>query len=207
MLSNRSVVLIQNNIIFRNKEYGIFVSENARRSRIIFNSFYENRMAFNQYAVIDETNISKDPALPPLAGANYSAISSIDSPLRGMGKDGTQIGLTGSAAPGVSAADRDKDGIPDGADQCPDGAEDADKFDDGDGCPDYDNDFDGMYDQFDRCPDKREDFDGFEDTDGCPDDDNDADGVLDALDKCPNKPETINQFKDNDGCPDQPEKQ
>jgi hypothetical protein len=206
MLSNRSVVLVQNNVIFRNKEYGIFVAENARRSRIIYNSIVENRMPFNQYAVIDETNISKDPGLPPLAWVNYTTVSSIDSPLRGMGKDGDQIGLVSESVLRRSATDTDKDGVVDAVDQCPEAAEDADGFDDADGCPDFDNDFDGIYDQYDNCPGDREDFDGFEDTDGCPDNDNDQDGVPDSVDKCPNKPETINQFKDDDGCPDQVEK-
>ncbi|MBD3391076.1 MAG: hypothetical protein GF418_03385 [Chitinivibrionales bacterium] len=203
MLSNRSVVLVKNNTIFNNKEYGIFVAENAKRSRIIYNSIYGNRMPFNAYAVIDETNISKDPRLPSVSGARYSDISSMDSPLRGMGKDGTQIGLVSESVLRRSTRDVDKDGVPDNQDQCPDGAEDPDGFEDADGCPDYDNDFDGIYDQFDECPDDREDFDGYDDKDGCPDLDNDGDNVKDVDDKCPNKPETVNDYKDDDGCPDQ----
>jgi len=203
MLSNRSVVLVQNNVIFQNKEYGIFVAENAKRSRIIYNCIYGNRMPFNQYAVIDETNISKDPRLPWLPGSPFSTASSYDSPLRGLGKDGTQIGLVSESVLRRSMQDVDKDGVADDADLCPEGAEDPDGFEDADGCPDYDNDFDGIYDQFDECPNEREDFDGYEDKDGCPDPDNDGDGVPDQADKCPNKPETLNQYKDDDGCPDQ----
>jgi len=206
MLSNRSVVLVQNNVIFRNKEYGVFVAENAKRSRIIYNSIFGNRMPFNQFAVIDETNISKDPMLPPVAWVNYTSVSSLDSPLRGMGKEGAQIGLVSESMLRRSTIDRDKDGVPDGADQCPEAAEDIDGFEDDDGCPDYDNDFDGIYDQFDECPQLREDFDGFQDTDGCPDYDNDGDGIPDEKDKCPNLSETVNGFQDDDGCPDQAEK-
>jgi hypothetical protein len=207
MLSNRSVVLVQNNVIYKNKEYGIYVVENAKRSRIIYNCIYANRMPFNMYAVVDETNISKDPRLPPLPWTSFSTIASYDSPLRGMGKDASQIGLVSESVLRRRTRDTDKDGVDDNKDLCPDGGEDPDGFEDEDGCPDYDNDFDGIYDQFDKCPDKREDFDGFEDKDGCPDDDNDKDGIPDADDKCPSKAETVNQYKDDDGCPDQQEPQ
>jgi hypothetical protein len=203
MLSNRSVVLVKNNTITQNGKYGIFVAQNAKRSRIIYNSIYGNRMPFNNYAVVDETNISKNPRLPSLSGASYTDISSMDSPLRGMGKDASQIGLVSESARRRQIRDKDKDGVSDAKDQCPDGAEDPDGFEDEDGCPDFDNDFDGIYDQFDECPNDREDFDGFSDKDGCPDLDNDGDKIPDNRDKCPNKPEVVNQYKDEDGCPDQ----
>jgi OOP family OmpA-OmpF porin len=94
-------------------------------------------------------------------------------------------------------ADRDGDGIPDVHDKCPDEPEDADGFEDNDGCPDPDNDQDGIPDTADKCPNEPEDMDGFEDDDGCPDPDNDKDGVLDTADKCPNEPGPAS----NDGCP------
>jgi hypothetical protein len=43
-----------------------------------------------------------------------------------------------------AVGDRDKDGIADDDDGCPDDAEDKDGFEDRDGCPDLDNDGDGM---------------------------------------------------------------
>jgi outer membrane protein OmpA-like peptidoglycan-associated protein len=98
--------------------------------------------------------------------------------------------------------DRDKDGILDENDKCPDDPEDKDGFQDLDGCPDPDNDADGIPDAQDSCPNDAEDKDGFEDQDGCPDPDNDQDGKLDAEDKCPNEPENYNQWEDADGCPD-----
>jgi len=64
--------------------------------------------------------------------------------------------------------DNDADGIPDGSDSCPDEAEDADGFEDSDGCPDPDNDSDGVLDASDACPNKAEDMDVFRDGDGCP---------------------------------------
>jgi outer membrane protein OmpA-like peptidoglycan-associated protein len=94
-------------------------------------------------------------------------------------------------------ADRDRDGIPDQVDRCPDEAEDRDGFEDEDGCPDPDNDKDGIPDTVDHCPNEPEDLDGFQDEDGCPDPDNDKDGVPDATDRCPNDPGPGS----NDGCP------
>jgi outer membrane protein OmpA-like peptidoglycan-associated protein len=98
--------------------------------------------------------------------------------------------------------DRDKDGILDDVDRCPDTAEDRDGFQDSDGCPDLDNDADSIPDSADTCPNVPEDRDGFEDTDGCPELDNDKDGLLDRVDKCPNEPEDPDGWDSLDGCPD-----
>ncbi|MFP4164545.1 MAG: DUF5723 family protein [Chitinispirillaceae bacterium] len=98
--------------------------------------------------------------------------------------------------------DKDKDGILDKVDECPEIPEDFDGFEDEDGCPDYDNDNDGIPDTLDQCMNDPEDPDGFEDGDGCPDYDNDNDGYPDTLDKCPDEPEDFDEFEDEDGCPD-----
>jgi outer membrane protein OmpA-like peptidoglycan-associated protein len=98
--------------------------------------------------------------------------------------------------------DKDRDGIPDSLDACPDEPEDRDGFQDDDGCPDPDNDGDGIADADDLCPDQPEDKDGFQDGDGCPEPDNDSDGIPDASDRCPNEPEDKDGFEDEDGCPD-----
>ncbi len=66
----------------------------------------------------------------------------------------------------VVAGDRDRDGVPDAVDTCPDDPEDIDGFEDTDGCPDPDTDSGAMVDVADRCPDLPEDYDG--DVDGCP---------------------------------------
>jgi len=70
---------------------------------------------------------------------------------------------------GGVVADRDNDGIPDAKDACPDREEDADGFEDLDGCPDIDNDLDKVLDIADRCPSVPETYNGYEDDDGCPD--------------------------------------
>lgn len=103
----------------------------------------------------------------------------------------------------ATASDRDRDGLIDERDACPDDPEDKDGFEDGDGCPENDNDKDGIVDKEDQCPKDPEDKDGFEDEDGCPDEDNDQDGVPDAKDLCPDEPETKNNYADHDGCPDE----
>jgi outer membrane protein OmpA-like peptidoglycan-associated protein len=110
------------------------------------------------------------------------------------------IAASGPCAPAPAAppppTDRDHDGVLDVDDRCPDNAEDADGFQDGDGCPDPDNDGDGVVDASDQCP-EAEDMDGFQDDDGCPDLDDDGDDVPDTADKCPREA-GLAEF---DGCP------
>lgn len=99
-------------------------------------------------------------------------------------------------------SDRDRDGIQDGSDRCPDQPEDVDDYEDQDGCPEPDNDADKILDSKDRCRNEPEDRDGFEDIDGCPDPDNDRDGIVDGDDECPNELEDRDGYQDADGCPE-----
>ncbi len=82
--------------------------------------------------------------------------------------------------------DRDKDGISDKKDECPD----LPGLKEFNGCPDTDND--GLSDNKDECPEEA----GPEKTKGCPD--NDEDGISNNEDKCPDDFGLL----DNDGCPD-----
>lgn len=102
----------------------------------------------------------------------------------------------------VKAVDMDQDGVPDARDKCVDQAEDIDKFQDDDGCPDADNDSDEILDADDKCPLEAEDGDEFQDADGCPDPDNDGDGVDDEHDRCQDEMEDKNGYRDDDGCAD-----
>ncbi|SZD71084.1 Outer membrane porin F precursor [Candidatus Ornithobacterium hominis] len=81
--------------------------------------------------------------------------------------------------------DRDKDGIPDDKDECPDtfGLKEFN------GCPDTDGD--GIRDIDDACPEVA----GLPEYNGCPD--TDGDGIADNVDKCPNQAGP----KENNGCP------
>ncbi len=92
--------------------------------------------------------------------------------------------------------DKDKDGICDKDDKCPD--EPGTK--ENNGCPEKkttekcpDRDKDGICDADDKCPDDP----GPKANKGCPFLDRDGDGVRDDLDKCPDIPGTVA----NEGCP------
>lgn len=87
--------------------------------------------------------------------------------------------------------DRDKDGILDKDDACPDEPgipSDDPQFN---GCPDTDGD--GVFDKVDACPDVA----GPAENQGCPWPDTDGDGVLDKDDACP----TVAGPVENNGCP------
>lgn len=83
--------------------------------------------------------------------------------------------------------DRDKDGVPDSLDACPDVAGLASLR----GCPDKDGD--GIADKDDKCPDVA----GLAKYNGCPIPDTDKDGINDEEDKCP----TVAGVVRYQGCP------
>ena len=108
------------------------------------------------------------------------------------------IGMLAYTMPGKAKetpVDTDGDGIVDEDDECPDEAEDFDRFQDEDGCPDLDNDADGILDLDDACPNEP----GPPENDGCPDTDRDGDGVPDRIDNCPDEPGPV----ENQGCPEE----
>lgn len=201
--AHRTEVLVRNNILTANKQYGIFVGPEAHKTRIINNDIYDNRLPYNGDAVVQPNNIQRPPNFISAGHPDYNYFVKPISACKAKGENGSDIGLISEQMVVAMSTDRDGDGIPDEVDQCPDVPEDKDGFEDQDGCPDYDNDKDGIYDAQDQCPNEPEDRDGFQDLDGCPDPDNDKDGIPDAIDQCPNQPETFNGFKDQDGCPDE----
>ncbi len=101
------------------------------------------------------------------------------------------IGIAGvlkkKVPPPPVVLDRDKDGVPDNIDACPD--------DPGppalQGCPDRDGD--GILDKDDKCPDVK----GLAKYQGCPIPDTDKDGINDEEDKCP----TVPGLARYQGCP------
>lgn len=201
MLSGHSEVLIKNNVIMENKQYGIWGSEESKKSRIIHNDFYNNRAHVNVYLVKDPTNISEDPGYQKVNG-EYDFFSATSIMLKGKGKDGADIGLIGGEVLYQKVNDPDEDGVDNSKDKCPEIPEDLDGFEDEDGCPEFDNDKDGFFDSEDACPNDPEDYDGFRDDDGCNDYDNDKDNIPDSVDVCKNESEVFNGYKDDDGCPD-----
>ena len=85
--------------------------------------------------------------------------------------------------------DTDGDGIPDIDDQCPDVAGPVEN----NGCPWPDTDGDGTIDKDDACPDVA----GPAENKGCPWPDTDGDGILDKDDACP----TVFGLAQYNGCP------
>ncbi|MFZ4057941.1 MAG: OmpA family protein [Ferruginibacter sp.] len=83
--------------------------------------------------------------------------------------------------------DKDKDGVPDESDLCPDVAGIASLK----GCPDKDGD--GIADKDDKCPDVK----GLGKYNGCPIPDKDKDGINDEEDQCPDQAGVV-RFR---GCP------
>ncbi len=154
-----------------------------------------------------------DVVLVPQVGVTH--VVAWDEPLGGVGAVVGRAGLgivffdTPPPEPvaSVPSGDRDADGILDQDDFCPDEPEDADDFQDDDGCPDLDDDRDGILDADDDCRLEPEDVDGDRDDDGCPETeepgDRDGDGFLDRDDACPDEPEVVNGIDDQDGCPDE----
>ena len=94
--------------------------------------------------------------------------------------------------------DTDGDGVPDYLDKCPNTPVEAYDFIDEDGCP-LDTDGDGVPDYKDKCPDTPQEAIGWTDADGC-ELDSDGDGVPDWRDKCPNTPAEAKGHVDADGC-------
>lgn len=202
MLEGNSEVLIVNNVIYQNKQYGIWGVQQARRSRIIYNNFFGNRSPVNLYLKKDMSNSADDPGYPVVNG-RHDFFSTSSIMLKGRGKDGATIGLVGGEVLTQNLNDPDEDNVMNNDDRCPSIPEDIDNFEDDDGCPEFDNDKDGIFDTQDACPNSAEDYDGFRDDDGCNDEDNDKDGIPDSIDVCKNNKEVINGYKDDDGCPDE----
>ncbi len=190
-------IVVRNNILMENHEYGIYSDPASGQSQIIYNNIYANVIPFNRYTKINKTNVSHEPMFlsPNLGSPNYFVAAKSPMVRRGYGQ--VDIGLLAKDAAVAVDGDRDNDGIADSRDVCPDLAEDKDDFQDDDGCPDYDNDNDGVPDNKDKCVNDAEDKDGFQDEDGCPDPDNDKDGIPDTRDNCPD----VKGDATHNGCP------
>lgn len=125
----------------------------------------------------------------------------------------SHLHFLGSVTYRIVQSDRDKDGILDEDDACPDvfglaefnGCPDTDGdgvVDHEDECPEVpglpkfkgcpDTDGDGIEDRYDQCPEKA----GLEKFNGCPD--TDGDGIEDRKDECP----TVAGLAKFNGCPD-----
>ncbi|MFL2629343.1 MAG: OmpA family protein [Flavobacteriaceae bacterium] len=157
---------------------------------------------FSGYGLTNFSNNNKDKGLFPsmessrtiLAGIGFDITVSeklklnISSSYRSNNESGTYNHLQNvfGLRYNFGLGDRDKDGISDKKDECPD----LPGLKEFNGCPDTDND--GLPDNKDDCPEEA----GPEKTKGCPD--NDEDGISNNDDKCPDDFGLL----ENDGCPD-----
>ncbi|MBR4704200.1 MAG: OmpA family protein [Paludibacteraceae bacterium] len=107
------------------------------------------------------------------------------------------IALGFSICWGSNHRDKDKDGVRDKLDMCPDTPRGV--LVDEQGCP-LDEDHDGVPDYLDHCLGTPPEAIGFVDSVGC-ELDTDGDGVEDYRDKCPNTPEAAWGKVDTLGCP------
>ncbi len=149
----------------------------------------------------------KTSALEALFGAHYVLVPGLE--LSAGVSTGLSQALGTPAVRGVFAlawsqgrglpSDRDRDGIADAQDACPDlpGIASADpKLN---GCP-PDRDQDGVADADDACPDVPGVYSSEAALNGCPPD-RDRDGIADAADACPDEPGVADADAKKNGCP------
>jgi outer membrane protein OmpA-like peptidoglycan-associated protein len=96
-------------------------------------------------------------------------------------------------------ADRDKDGVLDDVDACPDVPGIATDDPKTNGCPPTDRDKDGIIDPEDACPDVPGPRSDDRRMNGCPPD-RDHDGIPDSEDQCPDTPGVRMDDKAHNGC-------
>ncbi len=112
------------------------------------------------------------------------------------------VAMVAYTAEPIQDGDRDKDGILDSKDACPDTPGVANKDPKKHGCPPSDRDKDGILDEVDACPDVA----GIANDDpakhGCPPPaDRDNDGIIDDVDACPDLAGVANDDPKKHGCP------
>ncbi|WP_437976069.1 OmpA family protein [Sorangium sp. So ce295] len=103
--------------------------------------------------------------------------------------------------------DRDKDGIVNEKDACPDVPGVGDPDPKKNGCPPSDRDEDGFLDRVDACPDTPGIANDDPKKHGCPPPgDRDKDGITDDVDACPDEAGPANEDPKKHGCPPPPDK-
>lgn len=86
-------IVVRDNIISENLEYGIFSDPAAGQSQVTYNDIFRNVMAFNRYTKVNKSNISVDPMFlsPSLSQPNFFPASR--SPVIRRGYEQKDIGL------------------------------------------------------------------------------------------------------------------
>lgn len=157
------------------------------------------------------SNIGAGIGFMPYDGINLTlALDYIPTSYAGMAREGKSplyvipdktkmmnLALGFSICWGSNRRDKDKDGVWDKIDMCPETPRGVAV--DSVGCP-LDEDHDGVPDYLDRCPGTPAAAIGFVDTAGCMLD-TDGDGVEDYKDMCPSTPAAARGKVDSVGCP------
>jgi len=157
------------------------------------------------------SNIGAGLSLMPYDGINLTlAMDYMPTSYAGLPREGKtplyvlpdkmkmfNIALGFSICWGTNRRDKDKDGVWDKIDMCPDTPRGVQV--DSVGCP-LDEDHDGVPDYLDHCLGTPPAAIGFVDSLGC-ELDTDGDGVPDYIDQCPNTPEAAWGKVDSVGCP------
>lgn len=120
---------------------------------------------------------------------------------RGLGSPAVRVVSSLTFIP--NADDRDKDGILDEDDACPDLAGPPHDDPKRHGCPDRDGD--DIIDPVDACPDVPGVADADPNKHGCPLGDRDGDGITDDDDACPDQAGPPRDDPEEHGCPDRDE--
>jgi OmpA-OmpF porin, OOP family len=122
---------------------------------------------------------------------------------RGYGAPQLRALFSVEYVPAYEKPDRDKDGVFDDEDACPDVAGVRDPDPRKNGCPVVnappDTDHDGIIDPEDACPTEAGPRTSDPKTNGCPD--RDKDGIVDKLDACPDVPGIPDPDPKKNGCP------
>ncbi len=109
-LKGPSRIMIRNNILMENHEYGVYSDPASGQSQIIYNNIFKNVIPFNRYSRVNKTNISNEPMFlnPSLGSPNFFVASKSPMVRRGYGQ--VDIGLLAKEVP--AQIERAPDPIP-----------------------------------------------------------------------------------------------
>lgn len=162
---------------------------------LVDNGKYSNIGAGLSLMPYDGINLTLAMDYIPTSYAHYDMEDGVNIPLPYKTK-GFNLAAGITIVWGTNHKDRDKDGIKDKFDMCPNTPKNVKV--DALGCP-IDSDGDGIPDYLDECPFTPTAAYGLTDSVGCPTD-TDGDGVPDYMDECPNTPEGARGLVDEKGC-------
>jgi outer membrane protein OmpA-like peptidoglycan-associated protein len=178
---------------YRVLNYGVNALAGFESGRVFLTANY-SRGLNDFYRAINDTGSFKHQVIGITLGIFLAKPVDLEKKIKDKDKDGINDNEDNCPnEPGTAATkgcpDKDSDGIADKDDQCPNIPGTVRNK----GCPVLDKDNDGINDSEDKCPD----IAGTKKYNGCPVPDTDNDGINDEDDKCP----AIPGYGRYDGCP------